>query len=304
MMADSFLPAMRARVAMRLSEEGLSQGKIAGLLGVTQASVSLYMAERSQRRAAELLAGLGVAEEESSLYTSLLAEDLKKDPLFAANTLYSLWSGLLGRGSMCAPHRSIHPELAKCDVCVRVFGGGGGGPADAIEDVARAVRMIEGSAAFVRIMPEVSVNVAYAPEGATSAKQVVAVPGRIVRVGGTARAFMRPEYGASTHVANVLLAAMARDSSTRASMNVRYDPRMARALRSAKVPYLLLKPQVDGSDFLESLRASLARSSGHVRAVADPGGPGLEPGLYLFAPDAVAVAELGLKLAIAYSRIS
>ncbi len=43
MMVDSFLPAMREAVAKRLSEEGLSQGKIAGLLGVTQASVSLYL---------------------------------------------------------------------------------------------------------------------------------------------------------------------------------------------------------------------------------------------------------------------
>jgi predicted transcriptional regulator len=43
MMVESFLPAMRMLVTRRLREEGFSQGKIASLLGLTQASVSLYL---------------------------------------------------------------------------------------------------------------------------------------------------------------------------------------------------------------------------------------------------------------------
>jgi predicted fused transcriptional regulator/phosphomethylpyrimidine kinase/predicted transcriptional regulator len=301
MMVDSFLPAMRETVARRLSEEGLSQGKIAGLLGVTQASVSLYL--KSGGRAAQLLRGLEISEEDGRLYASLLAEDLKKNPVYAESTLYSLWSDLLGRGSLCPPHRSLYPQLAECDVCIKAFGGRESRSGDAVEHVAEAVRMVEGSSEFVQIMPEVSVNIAYAPEGATSVQGIVAIPGRIVRVRGRARSFMRPEYGASTHVANVLLAAMSHDGSIRASINLRFDKRMSRVLRRLKMHPLLLKEAgvKSDSEMIGSLRAALGGAMGPVGAVVDPGAPGLEPGLYLFAHDALEVARQGLKVARSYA---
>lgn len=302
MMVDSFLPAMREAVAKRLSEEGFSQGKIASLLGVTQASVSLYI--KSEGRSAELLRRLEIPEEEGRLYASLLAEDLKKNPVYAVSTLYSLWSDILGRGSMCGPHRSQYPQLAQCEVCIKTFGGHETHSGDAIEHVMDAVRMVEGSSAFVRIMPEVSVNIAYAPEGASSVQEIVAVPGRIVKVRGTARSFMRPEYGASTHVANVLLAMMSYDRSIRAAMNVRYDQKMGLSLSKMKIRPLLLLDEASvkrDSDILGPLRAALKRATGPVAAVVDPGAPGLEPGLYLFARDAVEVVQLGLKVARSYA---
>jgi len=300
-MVDSFLPAMREAVARRLAEEGLSQGKIAGLMGVTQASVSLYL--KSEGRSAELLRGLEISDEEGQLYASLLAEDLKKNPVYAVNTLYSLWSDILGRGSMCGPHRSLYPQLAQCDVCIKAFGGRETRSGDAIEHVAEAVRMVEGSSEFVGIMPEVSVNIAYAPERASSVNEIIAVPGRIVKVRGRARSFMKPEYGASTHVANVLLAVMARYPSMRSSMNVRYDRLMLGVLRKMKMHPLLLEEtgvRTD-SEMMRSLSLSLRRSETPVEAVIDPGAPGLEPGLYLFAHDAVEVVRLGLKIARVYA---
>ncbi len=301
MMVDSFLPAMREAVARRLSEEGLSQGKIAGLLGVTQASVSLYL--KSGGRSAQLLRGLEIPEEDGRLYASLLAEDLKKDPVYAESTLYSLWSDLLGRGSLCAPHRSLYPRLAQCDVCIKAFGGRESRSGDAIEHVAEAVRMIEGSSEFVDIMPEISVNIAYAPEGASSVQGIVAIPGRIVKVRGRARSFMRPEFGASTHVANVLLTAMSHDDSVRASMNLRFDRRMSRVLRRMKLHPLLLEEAgvKSDSEMIGSLRAALGRATGPVDAVVDPGASGLEPGLYLFGHDALEVVRQGLKVARSYA---
>ena len=270
------------------------------MLGVTQASVSLYL--KSDVRTADALQSLGVSPEDADLYASLLAEDLKKNPVYAVSTLYSLWSDILGRGVMCRAHRSLHPELAQCEVCIKAFGSKKPPTGDAIEHVAEAVGMVEGSPEFVGIMPQVSVNIAFAPEGASSVQEIVAVPGRIVRVGGRARSFMRPEYGASTHVANVLLALMFHDGSIRASMNVRYDQKMRRVLRRMKVhPLLLEEAEVKNDlEMIGSLRAALSRATSPVEAVIDPGAPGIEPGVYLFAHDAVEVASLGLKVARAY----
>jgi predicted fused transcriptional regulator/phosphomethylpyrimidine kinase len=52
---------------------------------------------------------------------------------------------------------------------------------------------------------------------------------------------------------------------------------------------------------VENLRGSLSGAAGPIDAVVDPGGPGSEPGLYLFAEDATAVAQLGLKVAKFYA---
>jgi len=295
-MVDTFLPAMRESVARKLHDEGYSQGRIASLLGVTQASVSLYL--KSVDRSGDLLGRLGITQEQGRLYASLLAEDLKKSPVYAVNTLYSLWSDALGKGALCGAHRRDYPALADCTMCVVKFGPQTGPGIDAVEQVAVAVKMLESSPTFVRVMPEVSVNVAYAPAGASSPEDVVAVPGRIVNVKGMPRSFMRPEYGASTHVASVLLAVMSRFDSKRAAMNIRFDPKIDSEIRRMKLSVLRVK---GGSIMLDSLRESLSGRVDPVDAVVDPGGPGSEPGLYLFASDATSVAELGLKISRAYT---
>jgi predicted fused transcriptional regulator/phosphomethylpyrimidine kinase/predicted transcriptional regulator len=302
MMTDSFLPSMRKMVALKLRDQGFSQGRIASMLGVTQASVSLYL-KRGGRRQLPLDA-LGVSSDEAELYASLLAEDLKKDPVYAVNTLYSIWSDILGRGAMCSTHRSQYPILAKCDMCMSVFPGRAhGSEGGAIEQVAEAVRAIEGSSIFVKVMPEVSVNIAYAGPNASSVREVVAVPGRIVRVRGMPRSFMRPEFGASTHLAGILLAVKSHDHSVRGAMNLRYDGKMERALASQDIRHVTLDPSQASrtdADLLASLDEKLRDTPGPIEAIVDRGGPGIEPGLYLFGADASRVAQIGLRLARAY----
>jgi XRE family transcriptional regulator, thiamine biosynthesis regulator len=296
MMVDSFLPAMREAVARRLSQEGYSQGKIAAMLGVTQASVSLYLKPRHPET--NLLSRLGISRDQAEVYSSLLAEDLKKSPVYAVNTLYSIWSDALGRGVLCASHRGEYPSLADCTMCIVRFGEAPAPGRDAVDHVASAVKLLEASSAFTHVMPEVSVNIAYAPLGASSPKDVVAVPGRIMKVKGMPRSFMRPEFGASTHVASVLLAAMSRDPSKRAAANIRYDERIDSIVRRKDLAIV----RVDGGiDMLSGLRLALEGTRGNLDAVVDPGGPGSEPGLYLLAEDAVSVARLGVEIAREYS---
>src|ERR1700730_10309886 len=182
-MVDSFLPAMRALVARRLKEDGLSQGKIASLLGLTQASVSFYLSNSIGKRTSAL-ASLGVTMEEADTYAALLAEDLKNNPVYAVATLYSIWNKLIGGGNACAYHRSELPFLATCEVCLKTFGSEKARGEGDVQHVEGAVRLIEGSSTFVQVMPEISVNIAFAANGAASVEDVVAIPGRIAKVKG------------------------------------------------------------------------------------------------------------------------
>jgi XRE family transcriptional regulator, thiamine biosynthesis regulator len=304
-MVDTFLPSMRALVARRLNDDGLSQGKIASLLGLTQASVSSYLSKQDAKQTAAL-SSLGVTAEEAETYAALLAEDLKNNPTYAVATLYSIWSRLLGGGDACARHRSEYPFLATCDVCMKVFGPKRGHAEGVVEHVDSALRSIEGSSLFVHVMPEISVNVAYAPEKAKSVEDVVAIPGRIVRVRGQARSFMRPEYGASTHLAAILLEVGRKQPAFRAAMNLRYDDTMSRVLTKLRVEHLTIGRAYPSGSQDKVLGALISRLSsreplGGFEAVVDLGGEGLEPSLYLFAEDAIKVVRRALEIARAYT---
>src|SRR5271154_1953884 len=304
MMVDSFLPSMRALVARRLKADGLSQGRIASLLGLTQASVSTYLSTSKEKQTAAL-SSLGVTAEEAETYAALLAEDLKNNPTYAVATLYSIWSRLIGGGDACGLHRSEYPFLATCEVCVKVFGPERGRAQGAVEHLETALRPLEGSSLFVRVMPEISVNVAYAPEGAKSVEDVVAIPGRIVRVRGQARSFMRPEDGASTHLAAILLEVERKRPALRAAMNLRYDDKMSKVLSRLRVSKLNIGrsyPAGSQDKVLGALSFRLSEPIGaaEFEAVVDVGGEGVEPSLYLFAEDAVKVVPKALEIARAY----
>ncbi len=304
LMVDTFLPSMRAMVARKLKEDGLSQGRIAGLLGLTQASVSSYLS-KSPEKQAMALSSLGVTPELAATYAALLAEDLKNNPTYAVATLYSIWSRLLGAGDACALHRGDYPFLATCDVCMKVFGPDRSHAEGAVEHVESALRSIEGSSLFVRVMPEVSVNVAYAPGGAKSVEEVVAIPGRIVKVKGQARSFMKPEYGASTHLAAILLEVQRRHPALRATINLRYDDSMSKVLAKFGVRRLTIGhsyPSGSQDKVLGAVRARLSSPDGSkgFEALVDLGGEGVEPSLYLFAEDAMKVVQRALEIAREY----
>jgi len=269
--------------------------------------VSTYLSTPvSKQRGA--LSGLGVTAEEAETYAALLAEDLKNNPTYAVATLYSIWSKLIGGGDACALHRSEYPFLATCEVCMKVFGPERGRAEGAVEHVVTALRSIEGSSLFVRVMPEISVNVAYAPEGARSVEDVVAIPGRIVRVRGQARSFMRPEYGASTHLAAILLDVERKHPTLRAATNLRYDETMSKVLAKLGVRHLTMGhsyPADPPDKVLGALRARLSApgGAGEFEAVVDLGGEGVEPSLYLFSEDAIKVVRRALEIARAYQAL-
>jgi XRE family transcriptional regulator, thiamine biosynthesis regulator len=302
-MVQVFLPAMRQLVARNLRSQGLSQNRISSMLGVTQASVSLYLSSRPEKAYADL-SSLSVQREEADRNANVLAEDVKRSAVYGVETLGSLWRGMLGRGSVCESHRKLYPSLSTCDVCIKEYGEREGDVTGAIDEVSSAIGLLESSRAFVSVMPEVSVNIAYAPPGSLSPEDVVAVPGRIVKVKGRAKATLPPEFGASRHIAKVLLLVVNRRPGTRSCINLRYDPMMRKVLHRLGIRTLEISeyPQASSEDrTVSALTSRLASTRAEFDAVVDSGGKGVEPNLYLFGKDAREVASLAIKIARLYS---
>jgi predicted fused transcriptional regulator/phosphomethylpyrimidine kinase/predicted transcriptional regulator len=302
-MMEDFLPSMRLLVSRVLKSQGFSQSMISSMLGVTQASVSLYLSSETSR-AYELLAHLSVDRQAAGKYAEHLAEDVKRGSVEGVNTLTGIWTGLLGNGSVCAAHRRLYPSLADCDVCIKEYGAKKDPRTKTVSEVADAVKLLETSESFVQVMPEVSVNIACAAGEAKTPEDIIAVPGRIVKVKKRARAMLPPEAGASTHLSKVLLLVMKVRPGIRACINLRYDKKMGRTLRN-----LGLRPlMIDGRDMkftkdptAKALEKLLERSEGQFEVVVDPGGSGIEPNVYVFAEGAREVAELALRLSRTYS---
>jgi len=302
LMVDTFLPAMRQLVTLNLRSRGLSQSKISSLLGITQASVSLYLSS-DPKRAYQSLARMSVLRSEADGYVGELAESVARGAADGVETLNTIWTEILGSGAACAAHRELYPALSDCDVCVREYGRKSI-RSKTISEVADAVKMLEESPRFAAVMPEVSVNIACASGDARSPADVVAVPGRIVRVKGRARAMLPPEAGASVHMAKVLLLARSRRPDLRACINIRYDRWMADGMKREGLRVAALGAhRTRGPE--DPTVAELARRLGSIPdnfdALVDQGGGGIEPNVYLFAGGAREVATLALRLAYGYS---
>lgn len=303
LMVQEFLPAIRQLVTRQLRAQGFSQNKISAMLGITQASVSLYLSSEIAR-VHSAFKQFGVSHEEADTYAALLAEDSKRSAVDAVSTLSSIWTSLLGQGSVCALHRSQYPALADCDVCIKEYGQGRSGSLEAVSDVADAVRNLESSSTFVEVMPEVSVNIACVAGDAASPADVVAVPGRIVKARGRARAMLPPEPGASRHLARVLLLVKRIRPDVRACINLRYDSGVGRVLRRLRLKTIEIGDYaVSGTEdpTVDALIRRLATVRPAFDAIVDKGGNGTEPNLYLFGKSAREVAALALRVSRLYS---
>ncbi len=303
LMVDEFLPSLRMLVAKELRRQGSSQGRIASDLGVTQASVSHYLTS-SPGKAYSSLAAFHVTKEEADRYATLLAEDARRSAAYTVETLGKIWTGLLGRGLGCDAHRAAVPSLADCDYCIRAFGDWSEKGGSALTEVAAAVKAIESSSAFAAAMPEVSVNLACLSGDSDTPEDVVAVPGRIVKVRSSARAMRQPEFGASGHMARILLLVRTRNRALRAAINLRYDSRMARVLRKLGLRVLEIGEYSGlerGDPTIDALRRRLAESGSRFEAIVDHGGRGIEPNVYFFGKDAAEAARLAISASELYS---
>ncbi len=302
-MTQAFLPAMRQLVAIKLRSEGLSQSKISALLGITQASVSMYLSA-GPRKAITTLAQFSLSPEDADGYSAVLAEDVRRGPVGGVRTLNSLWTGILGSGAACASHREMYPFLEDCDFCLKEYGRMEGTRSQVLAEVSDAVKMLEASRTFVSVMPEVSVNIACSDGESADPAGIVAVPGRIVKVRGKPKAMLPPEPGASVHLSRILFLVRRKRPDLRACINIRYNREIGRILRSLSLRTLVIVGQRGeraADPTAEVLETVLSRPHGDFDAIVDRGGNGIEPNVYLFSPGAKEAAGLAIRVSKKYS---
>ena len=91
-----------------------------------------------------------------------------------------------------------------------------------IQELKKAVEVLNENK-IGHLIPEVSSNLGYALPYAEGIEDVAAFPGRIVRLKDSISTACDPEFGASKHIANIILTVMKFDPEYCSAMNIRYS---------------------------------------------------------------------------------
>ncbi len=190
----------------------------------------------------------------------------------------------VGTGS--APVNQIAPLLADAEKY------------QVLRNVEEAVDIIEKNMA-PELIPEVGCNIAMAAQGASSTKDVAAVQGRIVRLRGAPHAVGCAAFGASSHIARIVLTAMRSDGSMRAAMNIRYSQESLDACEDIglKISSFSREDEPEGVATMEWGIGEVIMREGEVPDVIfDTGGMGKEAMIRLLGRSAVEVAGIALRI--------
>jgi len=89
----------------------------------------------------------------------------------------------------------------------------------------RAIEMIEATPYFGKLIPETQSNLAYSISEPSGIDDIMAVKGRIVKVGDNAKPVSSLKFGVSKHIAAAILGYMKFRPNMRAAMNIKYNSR-------------------------------------------------------------------------------
>jgi len=170
----------------------------------------------------------------------------------------------------------------------------------AIADVSAAVKAIENSKSFASLIPEVGCNIGSATPEAQSVEDVAAVRGRIVTIGGgRARAVGCAEFGASSHIARLILAVMQFDPMMRSALNIRYSEDVISACEEcgytvASFDRRYEPPHQKTMDW--GAEYAITEAGSVPQVIWDAGGVGKEAMVRILGRSAVEVAGLAIRV--------
>jgi len=153
-----------------------------------------------------------------------------------------------------------------------------------LELAARSLMALPG---FEQLIPEVGANIAFAKPRPEKPEDVAAIDGRLIKTRRGVRVCGKPTFGASRHLARVLIEASRINPNMRAAISVKPDPAFLEALRGIGIN------PVDVSSFASECPVSKAIESGTWgSAFYYHDIPNLEPSLVILAESPLILVDI------------
>lgn len=167
-----------------------------------------------------------------------------------------------------------------------------------IESLERAFKKIHG-ARCGNIIPEIQSNLGYALPCPADETHVAAFRGRLIRSGDHVTKIHDPSFGASHHIARIILTVMDFDSSFRSAMNIRYSDELIKACETLSFSIDSFSRSSEPSDIRATegatlpwgVREVLASRSDVPDIIYDSGDIGKEPVIRVLGKNPAEVAD-------------
>lgn len=174
-----------------------------------------------------------------------------------------------------------------------------------IEIIQKALEILQDSDYLEVLIPEVRSNLVMARKDATTINDVAGIPGRITSVHGKPKAFMQPEWGASSHMARLVLEVMKHDPERRSAINIRYHPKVIHICKKLGLMVSFYnredEPQymrsVEGGTMQWGVQQAIERIKAVPDVIYHNGDWGKEPIIALIGLNAVEVAKMVVCIA-------
>jgi len=165
-------------------------------------------------------------------------------------------------------------------------------------DVQSAVDLLLDEPKILGLIPEVGSNLGMAIAGALSREDVAAVEGRLVRAGRKVHPSGCVKFGASSHIARIILAAMSFDPRAKAAMNLSLKALPACEALGLETAQFDRQEEPSGMATMRWGTLRAIEEAGRLPDVIwDRGAPGKEPMLRLLGTSSTEVARKALRLA-------
>ncbi|PAV13557.1 phosphomethylpyrimidine kinase [Methanosarcina spelaei] len=170
-----------------------------------------------------------------------------------------------------------------------------------LRELKDAVSILEGSPDFSKLIPEVGCNIGMAIPEADNYEDIAAIEGRIVRHRGRTVPVGCVDFGASRHVARIILSSLRYNPEIRAAINVKYSMELLAACREMKLGISSFDraEEPENTSTTDWGTAEAIKKYGSVPTVIydKGGGSGKEPMIRLLGRCATEVAKLAVELA-------
>jgi hydroxymethylpyrimidine kinase / phosphomethylpyrimidine kinase / thiamine-phosphate diphosphorylase len=128
------------------------------------------------------------------------------------------------------------------------------------EDILKAMKKAVGRLVQMnvgKILPECRSNLVYAGSNASSYDDVAGIPGRITNVEDQIVVCREPAFGATRHVARVVLAVMSKAPEMRSAMNIRYSSSIIKACKNIDLRMASFDRSMEPKDMKEKEGSTL-----------------------------------------------
>jgi predicted fused transcriptional regulator/phosphomethylpyrimidine kinase/predicted transcriptional regulator len=261
---EYLIPETRKRTAKKLIKKGYTEKEVAKHLHISQGMVSKYLRFEDENYLSNEIDF--ISNEISSRIIEKYSE--KSNTELFCNFCIKIREN----GKFC----SIH-HIENCNLCFYMY--------NPEKNMEKSKILFDLNITLEKltnfdlgdVIPEVRINLAYSIENPQSIMDVAAFPGRLTVLNGKIKAIQPPQFGASRHLSKILIEYNKRQKNMRAIINLKFNKKILEWINKKGFKIALMDRNIHNNveSFIETLDESY-------NFIADPGGFGIEPAIYIF----------------------